>query len=342
MRHIEEKRYMLELINEARTTEGLGQVALGDNDAAQLHAEASLENCFSSHWGVDGLKPYMRYSLAGGYQSNAENGSGSDHCIRPSDGYRAIDNLEQKIRQVMQGLMDSPGHRRNILRPWHKKVNLGLAWDRYNFKAIQHFEGDYLGYQTIPKIENGILELSGEAKNGVLFVENGDLGVQLYYDPPPHQLTRGQISRTYCYDSGIRIAALRPPLEEGWHYNSEDFSYSYRPCPDPYDVSPQAPAPNSNSEARQFWQDAYDQSQQRVEYSVRLPWVTAVSWTATGNLMQVGANISHLLDQYGDGVYTVLVWGTIEGEDVPISQYSIFYNVTPPDTYAQYASTPDS
>ena len=77
---------MLELINAERARAGLNPVILGDNIAAQLHAEAALENCFSSHWGVDGLKPYMRYSLAGGYQSNGENGSGLDYCIKASDG----------------------------------------------------------------------------------------------------------------------------------------------------------------------------------------------------------------------------------------------------------------
>ncbi|MXY20302.1 MAG: hypothetical protein F4Y49_03085 [Dehalococcoidia bacterium] len=78
LRHLEEKTYMLELINAERAKAGVGSVVLGDNIAAQLHAEAALENCFASHWGIDGLKPYMRYSLAGGYQSNGENGSGSD------------------------------------------------------------------------------------------------------------------------------------------------------------------------------------------------------------------------------------------------------------------------
>ena len=58
------------------------EVVLGANNAAQLHAEASLQGCYSSHWGSNGLKPYMQYSLAGGYQSNGENGSGSDYCIK--------------------------------------------------------------------------------------------------------------------------------------------------------------------------------------------------------------------------------------------------------------------
>ena len=62
-RHIEQKQYMLDVINSERADAGVGSVTLGDNVAAQLQAEAGLENCFTSHWGLDGLKPYMRYSL---------------------------------------------------------------------------------------------------------------------------------------------------------------------------------------------------------------------------------------------------------------------------------------
>ena len=103
LRYLEEKQYMLELINSERKRAGLGTVTLGDNIAAQLHAESSLDNCFSGHWGADGLKPYMRYSLAGGYQSNAENGSGLGYCIRSADGYRAIRSIKEEIREAMQG-----------------------------------------------------------------------------------------------------------------------------------------------------------------------------------------------------------------------------------------------
>ena len=109
LRHIYEKRYMLELINAERKKAGVPPVELGDNIAAQLHAESALDNCFSSHWGIDGLKPYMRYSLAGGYQSNGENGHGSDYCIKSSDGYTAIHNIEREIADAMNGWMDSSG-----------------------------------------------------------------------------------------------------------------------------------------------------------------------------------------------------------------------------------------
>ena len=335
LRHMEYKQYMLGLINEERTRAGLGAVVLGDNNAAQLHAEATLEHCFSSHWGVDGLKPYMRYSLAGGYQSNAENGSGSDYCIVESDGYMALGNIEWEVREAMEGWMDSPGHRRNILRPWHRKINIGLAWDRYNFRAYQHFEGDYVEYSQLPSVEGAFLSMSGSVKNGVRITEDRDLGVHVYYDPPPHPLTRGQVSRTYCYDSGIQIAGLRPPLPENWSYPSDEFVTKSSSCPDPYDVPADAPAPQSHEEAHKFWKAAYDASQSRNETTMTLPWITATEWSVNGQDFSVAADLGEIIKQRGDGVYTVLVWGMIAGERAVISQYSIFYGVTPPDTYSR-------
>ena len=334
LRHIDLKQFMLDLINEARADAGVSPVVLGDNTAAQLHAEESLANCFSSHWGMDGLKAYMRYSLAGGYQYNAENVSGLDYCIKAADGYRAISNFRDNVRNAMEGLMNSPGHRRNILNRWHKKVNIGLARDMYNPIVVQHFEGDYVEYDELPAIRNGMLSFSGIAKNGVSFGEERDLGVQLYYDPPPYSLTRGQVSRTYCLSSGMQVTGFRRPIPEGWSYREDEFSITYSPCPDPYDVPADAPAAGSYDEALALWQAAYDASQNRVEQTIIVPWITASEWTAKGKAFSVSVNISAVLKAYSaGGVYTVLVWGNIGGERTPISQYSIFHGVTPPNTY---------
>ena len=155
---------MLALINGERTKAGLDSVVLGNNIAVQLHAESSLANCTSSHWGLDGLKPYMRYSLAGGYQSNGENGHGSNYCIEASDGYHPIQSIREEIKEAVDGWMSSPGHQRNILDPTHRKINIGLAWDRYNVKMYQHFEGDYVEYASLPRIDNGVLTFTGNVK----------------------------------------------------------------------------------------------------------------------------------------------------------------------------------
>ena len=71
---------MLELINQARADAGVGPVSLGNNQAAQAHADAALEHCLTGHWGVDGLRADMRYRLAGGDQNNAENVNGINTC----------------------------------------------------------------------------------------------------------------------------------------------------------------------------------------------------------------------------------------------------------------------
>ena len=319
---------MLTLINAERTQAGLNPVVLGDNVAAQLHAEAGLEGCFSSHWGLDGLKPYMRYSLAGGYQSNAENGHGIDYCVKASDRHQPLANVQLAIREAMEGWMDSPGHRDNILRPPHKKVNIGLAWDRYNFVAIQHFEGDYVEYDRLPSIENGVLSMAGIVKNGVTFEGDRGLDVHIDYDPPPHSLTVGQVARTYCYDNGVPIASLREPLSGGRYWPEDEYTTPYKPCPDPYAVPVDAPTPDSYTKALEFWQTAYDASQNRRALSIVVPWITAQEWTAKGESFSVKADIGELLAQHGEGVYTLTVQGRIDGEYLTISKYSIFYEGT--------------
>ena len=331
LRHPMEKRYMLELINAERAKAGVGTVTLGYNIAAQLHAEAALENCFSSHWGVDGLKPYMRYSLAGGYQSNGENGSGLDYCIRATDGYSANNNIRQEVKEAMDGWMNSPGHRRNILDPQHKRVSVGIAWDRYNTAMYQHFEGDYVEYDRLPTISNGVLSFALTTKNGARFSEN--LGQVILYDPPPHELTRGQVARTYCYDSGRKVASLREPLSGGYFWPTDTYTTTYNPCPSPYDVAAGARAPSSPAEAHQAWQEAYNASQSRPTQSITVPWITALEWTASGTSFAMKADISKILQRHGAGVYSLMLWGKVANEDAVISQYSIFHGVTPPDTY---------
>ena len=324
---------MLPLINDERARVGAGPVVLGDNIAAQLHAESALSNCFSGHWGLDGLKPYMRYSLAGGYQSNGENGHGSDYCIKASDGYRPIGNIQMEIREAMAGWMSSPGHRRNILDPSHIKVNIGIAWDRYNVKVFQHFEGDYVEYQHLPEIDGGILKMSGNTRNGARLGSRRDLGVQIYYDPPPAPLTPGQVARTYCYDNGLRVASLRERLTDGSFWPEDRFTTTYSPCPDPADVPADAPPARSPTEANRLWEEAYDRSRLTVERAITVPWIDATKFHVTGGAFDVEADISEVLDKHGDGVYSVLVWGLIDGQDAVLSEYSIFHGIVPPDAY---------
>ena len=126
--------------------------------------------------------------------------------MKPGDGYAPIGSIKREISEAVDGWMRSPGHRKSVLDPKYKKVNIGIAWDRYNEVMFAHFEGDYVEYDVVPTIGNGILMLSGKARNGMRFTGARDLSVQVWYDRPPHRLTAGQLSRTYCYDNGRLLA----------------------------------------------------------------------------------------------------------------------------------------
>ena len=316
---------MLELINTERRKAGVDPVALGTNAAAQLHAESMLDNCFSSHWGIDGMKPYMRYTLAGVHQSNGENISGSDYCITATSGYRALSGIEQEMAESMNGLVASPGHLKTILNPWYKKVNIGLAWDRYNLMLVQQFEGDHIVYAQSPIIDNGMLEMSGTVKNEAVFYGDRDLSIQIHYDPPPRILTRGQLSRTYCSNLGLRVAALRPPLTGNRYYPENDFVDMYSPCPDPYEIPKASDPPRSPGEAHRFWQEAYEASRLLEERSIVVPWVTALEFDAYEQFFSVKADLTEIVAERGSGVYTVLLWAFHDsGESVLVSEYSIF------------------
>ena len=325
---------MVRLVNEQRGKAGLKPVVLGDNIAAQLHAEGLLAGCVTGHWGTDGLKPYMRYSLAGGGQANGENVSGLHYCIRPEEGYRAITadwQVSDKIREAVLSWMDSPGHRDTMLNPHYQKLNVGLAWDRYNFTAVQQFEGDYIEFDIRPRIANGFLSMDGKTKQGLRFERAADLGVSIYYDPPPQPLTRGQLALAYCSDSGIQVAALRHPLPPGWSWNGDSFFKNSTACLDPYDVPSNTLPPQSEKEAHRFYSVA--RSAPLKPFIETGPWITAQRWQVAVDGFGFDANLSQVLAEHGPGVYTVLVWGPVNGEQIVVAQYSIFHQVEPPATY---------
>ena len=52
------------------------------------------------------------------------------------------------------------------------------------------------------------------------------------------------------------------------------------------------------------------------------------------SLLAGGESQTQREERLRGGVYTVLVWGNLYGEDIVISEYSVFQGVTPPVSYA--------
>lgn len=305
---IELQQLMLELINEARREAGAPAVRMGVNGAAQLHAEQMVAECYHSHWGRDGLKPYTRYSLLGGYQGNAENVRGAsrffgfDPCAVAES--EESPDLEWLVRDAMDAWLHSPGHRRNLLDPTHRLVNVGIAWrggnggrdgETYIFRAVQHFEGDYARLDRLPSVVHGRLALSGRTVNGA------SLGIDLtvYYEPQPQSLPRAALDATGFYCGGYPVAAVFPSAR--WVGSSST----------PNCVEPGEDGPRGNGEL------------------IELPTIVADQWREEGAEFSIRADLSPLLRQFGVGVYTIVLWGDLEGARVKLVEYSKLIGLAP-------------
>ena len=332
-RHIELKRDMLNLVNEKRELAGVPSLVLGDNPAAQLHADESLANCMFGHWDAYGTKPYMRYSAVGGYQNNGENSLGGRYCPRPDERYAFVKPSEE-VADAVEGWINSPGHRRAMLDPAFKKLNIGLAWSGPNFYSYHHFEGDYVEFDALPAItSDGMLHFVGRTKNGARIEGDDDVYVAIHYDPPLKRLTRGQLAQAHCYPNGVRVASLRRPLTGGSSWTNESSEYKLSSCLDPYDIDPDAPAPTSYRDVDRIRAEAKAWSAQKEPETVLVPWITATVWKWEDRSFEVEANIGEVLREHGDGVYTVMINTSVDGEPEWIAQYSIFRGVEPPDVY---------
>ena len=341
LRNQSEKIYMLELINKARAGAGVPPVVMGTNDVAQIQAEKLLRDCVLSHWGTDGLKPYMRYSLAGGYQVTQETATTSNECGLVYTWLQWNGRPEEMIRESVQSLLSSPIHQKVLLNPTYQQVNIGLAWDRNTFKTVEHFEGDYTELHRLPVITDGDLTFAGRLKEGHEFNPLHPLGVRVYYDPEPRALTQGQLIRTSCYGEGEKIASIESPSPQFLKSYTRQTKVREPVCTNPYEISASARRPYTQADTAHAWQQRRAESEQIRNTSVSFLVLEAQDMTVEGREFTVAADLSELLDQRGPGIYTVVLLAALEGwgkRDIhPIVQYSVFHQVDAPGGYSPLA-----
>jgi uncharacterized protein YkwD len=157
------RRYLLELINRDRASMGLSAVTLDDGPAqaaGQAHAEDMAASGYLGHWGLDGSVPEQRVTEAGGSDMDLENASCFvDERHRVLDHEARIDSAQVEKTESMFFHETPPndGHRKNILKPWHTKVGLGIAQPRATPTEIpvpcisEEFLDTYGSYAPVPR-----------------------------------------------------------------------------------------------------------------------------------------------------------------------------------------------
>jgi hypothetical protein len=209
------RRNILEMIDEERDVAKVQPVALDDlaTAVATKHAVDLVTKEFTSHWGSDGLKPYHRYSFAGGTAATEENVSSADNTwsLKAKDLKQDTAYLHVRLYQEKPPY---DGHRRTILAPQHTHVGIGLAVQDLRLRMVELFVAKYVEVKPIAR----------EAKPGAQLYFSGKIvrrnyylnHVEVFYEPlpTPPEVSWLREPRSYALpkDSRRLRPVLQPPL----------------------------------------------------------------------------------------------------------------------------------
>ncbi|MDP2649648.1 MAG: CvpA family protein [bacterium] len=103
---------MIERVNKERTSRGFSPLIYDESltSVAREHSEDMLKRGYFSHYTPDGLSPFDRMAKADISYTYA----GENLALAPN------------VKLAMQGLMNSPGHKANILSPNFAKIGIGV------------------------------------------------------------------------------------------------------------------------------------------------------------------------------------------------------------------------
>ena len=213
------KESMLKLINESRESEGLKTVEL-DELASQVgdkHCQEMVSEFYFSHWNSQGLKPYMRYSYAGGKDALMENLSLTEGGTYFNSKEKLINVLTAMHLRMFNEKPPYDGHRQAIIHPQHTHVGVGIAFSESQVRLAQEFIARYV--ETKP--------LANKAKPGdtvnivgrILKSKMYELaGISVFYEPTPTNLTRDELNSRGSYSFPEEEKVLRPKLLTQYTY----------------------------------------------------------------------------------------------------------------------------
>lgn len=137
------------LVNEQRTQAGLHDLTFDSklSDIARAHSLDMVQNNFFAHDNLKGQDPTARakvadYSCYKDYGSYYTNGIAENIAMTPTGdviGCGGVSSDEDIAKCTVDGWMNSPGHRQNILTPTYDREGIGVASSGNEFYITQDF-----------------------------------------------------------------------------------------------------------------------------------------------------------------------------------------------------------
>lgn len=206
---------MLPMINADRRAAGL-QPVVWDEFAAKVaaaHAKEMAEQGYLSHWNRAGQGPDIRYGLAGGTDDSMENAHSSSGPFLNGTPV-LITDWDEQLKKAQTGLMNSPGHRANILLPAHTHVGVGTYYHAPTgeFRLVQLFINRYVSFSPLPRIakQGDVINIEGTLLSNVT-----NLILRVAYEPNPTPMTIAQLNTTHTYESPAVDLSVTRPTQSG-------------------------------------------------------------------------------------------------------------------------------
>ena len=208
---------MLGLVNRDRKKAGLSAVVLDDaaSKAGLRHARDMAGKGFTGHIGSDGSTPEQRYTEGGGTDFVQENSAClSDTLERGVDEKGRFDaaKLAALHEMFMAEVPPNDGHRRNVLKPLHNRVGIGVAQPLGVTQPCltQEFVDDYGEYAPLPKEPKGALRVAGTVSAPLVFGGVG-IGRTPLPKPLPRERLNGSAYRIPAPDTLYFPAGFKTP-----------------------------------------------------------------------------------------------------------------------------------
>ena len=202
---------LLEMINEERAVAKVPPVAIDElaTTVATQHAVDMAGAEYASHWGRDGLKPYHRYSFAGGTGATQENVSAADNTWSMKLKDLKQDTAYLHLR-LYQEKPPNDGHRQTILAPQHTHVGFGVAVDQLRLRLVELFVTKHVEVDPIHRVAKPGDQLSFLAK--IVNQKHVLNHVEVFYEPLPTQPELGWLRQPRSYSLPFESKMLWPKL----------------------------------------------------------------------------------------------------------------------------------
>lgn len=208
---------LLEMVNEERAVAKLKPVAMDPlaTRVATQHATEMAMHEFASHWGRDGLKPYHRYSFAGGTDATEENVSAADNTWSNKMRDLKQDTSYLHLR-LYQEQPPNDGHRKTILAPQHTHVGFGIAVEKLRLRLVELFVARYVEVKEMPRVAKpkSVVQFAAKMLKGGHSLNH----IEVFYEPLPKVPELSWLNEPRSYDLPLQSKLLRPKVAPPFTY----------------------------------------------------------------------------------------------------------------------------